>query len=64
MTIQQRANFISGVIVVISLALTAAFYFLFKIFFLFIIFVPPIIYRLLKRKAANDGASFDDSEDA
>jgi len=64
MTIRQRANLISTLIIVVCLALTAALYLLFKIFFLFIIFVPPIIYRLLKRKGAHDGASFDDSEDA
>ena len=63
-TIQQRANLISALIIVVSLALTVALYLLFKIFFLFIIFVPPIIYRLLKGKAGHDGDSFDDSEDA
>ena len=63
-TIQQKANLISTLIIVVSLAVTVTLYLLFKIFFLFIIFVPPIIYRLVKGKAVHDGASFDGSEDA
>ena len=64
MTLQQRANLISALIIVVSLALTVALYLFFKIFFLFIIFVPPIIYGLLKRKAGRAGSSLDDSDNA
>ncbi len=62
MNIRQRANLISALIIVISLAITIALYVFFKIFFLFIIFVPPVIYHLLKKRS-NDNTPFDGSPD-
>jgi len=51
---RQRANLISALIIVLSLAITVALYVFFKIIFLFVIFVPPVIYRFLKRGSGND----------
>ena len=62
MTLRQRANLISALIIAVGLALTAALYFLYKILFLFIIFIPPIIYRLLNKNAGRNGGPFDGSE--
>ena len=54
MDIHQRANLISALIIAVSLAITAALYVFFKIFFLFIIFVPPVIYHFLRKRSSND----------
>jgi uncharacterized membrane protein len=59
---RQRANLISGLIIAVSLAITIALYVFFKIFFLFIIFVPPVIYHFLKKRSSNDNP-FDGSND-
>jgi hypothetical protein len=44
------------------LAITVTLYVFFKIIFLFIIFVPPVIYHLLKKRS-NDNHPFDGSTD-
>jgi hypothetical protein len=62
MNLRQRANLISTLIIIVSLAITVALYVFFKIFFLFIIFVPPVIYHLLKKRS-NDNHPFDGSTD-
>ena len=49
-------------IIAISLAITVALYVFFKIFFLFIIFVPPVIYHFLKKRSS-DNNPFDGSTD-
>ncbi len=51
MNIRQRANLISALIIVVSLAITVSLYVFFKIIFLFIIFVPPVIYHFLKKRS-------------
>ncbi len=62
MNLSQRANLISALIIVVSLAITVALYVFFKIFFLFIIFVPPVIYHFLKKRNS-DNSPFDGSSD-
>jgi hypothetical protein len=62
MDIRQRTNRISALVIVVSLAITVALYAFFKIFFLFIIFVPPIIYHFLKKRSG-DNNPFDGSTD-
>ncbi len=56
MDTQQKAYLISFVIVAASLATTVALYVFFKISFLFIIFVPPVVYKLLKKSGGNNPA--------
>ncbi len=58
MDIRQKTNFISALIIVISLFITVALYVLFKIVFLFIIFVPPIIYYFLKKRTGHNRDPF------
>jgi uncharacterized membrane protein len=56
MNLQQKTNAISVLILAVSLLIAAIAYFVFHIFFLFIIFVPSLIYYLLsKRRDASDG---------
>ena len=62
MNLRQRANLISTLIIIVSLAITVALYVFFKIFFLFIIFVPPVIYHFLKKRSS-DNNPFDGSTD-
>lgn len=54
MTLEERSKLISVIIIIISLAITAVLYFVFNIIFLFVIFVPPLIYHLLKKRESND----------
>ncbi len=62
MNLRQRANLISSLIIIVSLAITVALYVFFKIFFLFIIFVPPVIYHFLKKRSS-DNNPYDGSTD-
>jgi len=56
MNVHQKTNAISVLILAASLLIGAIAYFVFHIFFLFIIFVPSLIYYLLsKRRDATDG---------
>jgi hypothetical protein len=62
MDLRQRTNLISALIIAIGLAITVALYVFFKIFFLFIIFVPPVIYHFLKKRS-NSNNPFDGHND-
>jgi hypothetical protein len=56
MNIRQKTNLYSALIIVFSLAITVALYVFFKIIFLFIIFVPPLIYHFLKKRSGGDNS--------
>ncbi len=60
MDLRQKTNFISALIIVISLFITVVLYVLFKIVFLFIIIVPSIIYYFLKKRTGHNGDPFND----
>ena len=62
MNLHQRANLISSLIIIVSLAITVTLYVFFKIIFLFIIFVPPVIYHFLKKRSS-DNNPYDGSTD-
>jgi hypothetical protein len=56
MNLHEKTNAISVLTLAASLVISAIAYFVFHIFFLFIIFVPSLIYYLLsKRRDASDG---------
>jgi len=51
MDLQQKTNAISVLILAASFLIAAIAYFVFHIFFLFIIFVPSLIYYLLSKSS-------------
>lgn len=54
---EQKAFVISLILLAVSIALSALLYFVFHIVFIFLIFIPPVIYYLLSKRDNNGDTS-------
>lgn len=50
MEIEEKAKLISMLLFAVSIILAVILYFVFHILFIFIIFIPPVIYHFLKKR--------------
>jgi hypothetical protein len=57
MTNERKALAISLVLLAVSTAVSALLYFVFHIVFIFLIFIPPVIYYLLSKRDNNGDTS-------
>lgn len=57
MTKERKAMVISLSVLAVSLAISALLYFVFHIVFIFLIFIPPVIYYLLSKRDSNGDTS-------
>ena len=60
MDIQQKTKIVSLLVLVGSIALSAILYFMFHIVFIFVIFIPPVIYYFLKKRERNGSQEISD----
>lgn len=49
----RTANIISGIILIVSIVISLLLYFIFHIVFIFLIFIPPVIYYILTKRDKN-----------
>lgn len=47
---RKKALLISFVLLILSIAISAVLYFVFHLVFIFLIFIPPVIYHYLSRR--------------
>ncbi len=50
MDIRRKTNIISALILTGSIGISVILYFVFHIVFIFVIFIPPVIYYLLRKR--------------
>jgi len=51
---KRKTNIISMLILIGSIAISAILYFMFHIVFIFVIFIPPLIYWFLKKRETHN----------
>lgn len=60
MDFRRKAVFLSLVIAAVSIIISVIVYYVFHIVFIFLIFIPPVIYHLFKKRASNDTKEISD----
>ncbi|MBI2429656.1 MAG: hypothetical protein HYV29_12845 [Ignavibacteriales bacterium] len=60
MNTHQKTNFISVLLLLACALISVILYFVFHIVFIFLIFIPPVIYYILKKRDQNGSKEISD----